>query len=127
MTLTIANLLAALCGLLALCGIGYYGLCLWSARSFRRHWRGRKLADFHPPVSILKPLRGADPGMYAAFQSHCRQDYPDYELIFGVAEADDPAVALVRQLQREFPERRIELVLSPHTARGTAERTLAFA
>jgi ceramide glucosyltransferase len=115
MSFAIPQLLALVCGLLALCGIGYYCLCLVSARNFLRHWRVRRLPEFAPPVSILKPLRGADPGMYEAFRSHCRQDYPEFEIIFGVAEADDPAVALVRQLQREFPARRIELVLCPQT------------
>jgi ceramide glucosyltransferase len=71
------------------------------------------LPDFAPPVSILKPLRGVDPGMYEAFRSHCLQDYPDFEFIFGVADAADPAVALVEQLQREFPQRRIKLVITP--------------
>lgn len=118
MSLDWIQLLAFVCGLLAVCGIGYYVLCLWSARNFLRHWRGRPLADFMPPVSLLKPLRGADPEMYEAFRSHCLQDYPEFEIIFGVAEADDPAVALVRQLQREFPDRPIELVLCPQ-ALGT--------
>ncbi len=113
MSLSASNLLAALCGLLAFCGIGYYCLCLWSACNFLRHWQRRALPDFQPAVSILKPLRGADPGMYEAFRSHCLQDYPKFEFIFGVAEADDPAVPLVQQLQREFPDRRIELVLCP--------------
>ena len=58
-----------------------------------------------PPISILKPLRGADPRMYEAFRSHCLQDYPEFEIIFGVAEAGDPAVAEVERLQREFPSR----------------------
>jgi ceramide glucosyltransferase len=58
----------------------------------------------------LKPLRGADREMYEAFRSHCFQDYPEYEIIFGVSLADDPAIELVHRLQQEFPERRIELV-----------------
>jgi ceramide glucosyltransferase len=84
-----------------------------SARNFRRDWKRTPQRDHTPPVSILKPLRGTDPGMYDAFRSHCLQDYPEYELIFGVAEADDPAVELVERLRQEFPERHIELVLCP--------------
>ena len=105
---------------LALCGIGYYLLCLWSARTFRRDWRRAhtQAAHYTPAVSILKPLRGADPGMYEAFRSHCLQDYPDYELVFGVADGNDPAIALVEQLRGEFPERRIQWVLCP-AALGT--------
>jgi ceramide glucosyltransferase len=95
----------------------YYLICLWSATSFVR---GRK-ADMSvrptqslPPVSILKPLKGTDPDIYESFRSHCLQDYPQYEIIFGVSDPDDPAVASVRQLQREFPGQAILLVVSPN-------------
>src|SRR5258708_40182794 len=88
--------------LFALCGTGYYALRLRGARSFRRDIR-KPLPQFAPPVSILKPLRGVDPAMYESFRSHCLQDYPEYEIIFGVAEADDPAVQAVDRLAKEFP------------------------
>ena len=55
---------------LAVCGMGFYGLCLWSARAFRRSGR-KPQPSFTPPVSILKPLRGVDPQMYESFRSHC--------------------------------------------------------
>jgi len=113
MTQALLNLVQFVTGLLAACGCGYYVLCLWSANSFRRYWRARARAEsyrFTPPVSILKPLRGADRHMLECFRSHCRQDYPEYEIIFGVSETDDPAIELVSQIKSEFPERRIELV-----------------
>src|SRR5215467_7810512 len=97
---------------LAVCGMGFYALCLWSARAFRRSGQ-QPLARFTPPVSILKPLRGVDPQMYESFRSHCVQDYPEYEIIFGVSEADDPAVDAVEQLMREFPNCPIQLVVCP--------------
>src|SRR5260370_14213051 len=87
-------------------GIGYYFLCLWGARAFARE-ANAPLPDFTPPVSILKPLRGTDPGIYESFRSHCLQDYPDYEIIFGISEPDDPAVPLVEQLKLESPQRKI--------------------
>jgi ceramide glucosyltransferase len=93
--------------------VGFYVLCLWSAYRFQRD-RSKSCPIFTPPVSILKPLRGADPQMYESFRSHCVQDYPEYEIIFGVSDPDDPAVASVQQLQREFPERSIRLVISPN-------------
>ena len=73
------------------------------------------VAAIMPPISILKPLRGADPLMYEAFRSHCLQDYPEFELIFGVADENDPAAAEVRRLQREFPTQPIKLVICPRT------------
>jgi ceramide glucosyltransferase len=90
----------------------YFILCLWSAARFHR---GRKsdagASPSFPPISILKPLKGTDPEMYESFRSHCLQDYPDYEIIFGVSEADDPAIALVERLKVEFPQRSVRLVI----------------
>lgn len=98
--------------ILALCGMGFYALCVWSARRFMRSGRRRAVA-FTPPVSILKPLRGVDPQMYESFRSHCVQGYPEYEIIFGVGEADDPAVEAVHRLMLEFPQCHIQLVVCP--------------
>ena len=95
----------------------YYILCLWSARVFLREKKsddGESAHTMLPPVSILKPLKGTDPDIYESFRSHCLQDYPEYEIIFGVSDPDDPAVASVQQLQREFPERSIRLVVCPN-------------
>jgi ceramide glucosyltransferase len=98
----------------AIAGCGYFLLCLWSARSFIRASRRRKSAPASaPPVSILKPLRGTDPDIYESFRSHCRQEYPEYELIFAVSDPDDPAIALVQRLQQEFPGHEIRLMVCP--------------
>jgi len=99
----------------------YYLICLWSAADFLRERKAGGAArptqcptQFLPPVSILKPLKGTDPDIYESFRSHCLQDYPEYEIIFGVSDPADPAVASVQQLQREFPDRAIQLVILPN-------------
>ena len=98
---------------LALAGMGYFLAAIVAARVFVASRRA-PLQPFAPGVSILKSLKGLDPGMIEAFRSHCRQDYAgDYELLFGVSSLDDPAVAAVEQLKLEFPERAIELILCP--------------
>ena len=92
----------------------YYLICWWSADVFvRRRNAGRKphSATKLPPISILKPLKGTDPDIYESFRSHCLQEYPEYEIIFGVSDPEDSAVASVKQLQREFPERKIRLIV----------------
>jgi ceramide glucosyltransferase len=98
----------------AVSGIAYYALCLWSAARFVQP---RKAADKSvraaQGVSILKPLRGTDPEMYESFRSHCLQDYPEYDIIFGVSNANDPAIQLVQQLKAEFPQRPIRLMVCP--------------
>lgn len=105
-----------LLGLLAVSS-AYPVASLACALSFDR-WRRRVLAapargdaDL-PPVSLLKPLRGAVPETFDTLASACRLDYPGLQIVFGVADAADPAVAVVRRLQAEFPGRDIELVVS---------------
>jgi len=107
------RLIEAIAALGAAAGAGYYLLCLWSARSFLRDSRRQALPPFTPSVSILKPLRGTDPEIYESFRSHCQQDYPEYELIFGVSDPEDPAIELVERLQRDFPQRSIRLMVCP--------------
>jgi ceramide glucosyltransferase len=95
----------------------YYLICLWSARAFlgdRKAGEDAGQTYVFPPVSILKPLKDTDPDIYQCFRSHCWQDYPEYEIIFGVSDPGDPAVASVEQLQREFPDHAIRLVVSPN-------------
>ncbi len=92
----------------------YYLLCLWGAATFlrgREAGEGARPTQALPPISILKPLKGVDPEIYESFRSHCQQDYPEYEIIFGVSDASDLASESVRALQKEFPHRRIVLVV----------------
>src|SRR5260370_20929028 len=95
----------------------FYLICLWSAASFLRERKAGGVArptQARPPVSILKPLKGTDPDIYESFRSHCLEDYPEYEIIFGVSDPHDPAVASVQRLQQEFPDHAIRLVVSPN-------------
>src|ERR1019366_6420179 len=107
----VLTVIAAVCALLALAGTAYFGLCVWAGRRFVG--KSRAVADFAPPVSLLKSLKGLDPHMYAAFRSHCLQDYGDYELLFGVSDPKDPALELVARLQQEFPQRAVRVVSCP--------------
>src|SRR5215813_11362858 len=88
----------------------YYLVAIYSAwRHFRtaRHPTGQ----FMPAVSILKPVRGLDPASYENFASFCRQDYVDYEIVFAVADEDDPAIETIRRLIDDFPRRSIRLLI----------------
>jgi ceramide glucosyltransferase len=98
--------------LLTLAGLAYLLLALWGTRDFARYWtQGRPGADFAPDVSILKPVKGVDPHMYAGLVSHCRQQYAgSFEIVFGVGSMDDPAVGEIERLRAEFPECAIRLV-----------------
>ena len=100
---------------LTVASMAYCLLVLVAVASFRRYARrSRQLPEFAPAVSILKPVKGFDDGMYEAFRSHCQQEYTgEYELIFGASSADDPAVAAVERLMGEFPARPMRLVICP--------------
>jgi len=105
-------------GILAL-GLGplfYYLVAIYSAwRFFRVAHRGAgqtpPAKDEAPPISVLKPIRGLDPGAYENFASFCRQDYPEFEILFAVNDAEDPAATIVRKLIADFPGRSIRLMV----------------
>jgi ceramide glucosyltransferase len=98
--------------LLTLAGLAYLLLALWGARSFAHFWRRRKPDNgFAPDVTILKPVKGVDPRMYAGLASHCRQKYAgQFEIVFGVSRLDDPAVGEIERLKAEFPDCAIRFV-----------------
>jgi ceramide glucosyltransferase len=89
----------------------YYGLVLYSAGHFIRVSKqdGDGTSDFTPPVSCLKPIKGLDEDAYENYASFCRQDYPEYEIVFCV-DPGDPAMPTLEKLVRDFPERDIRLV-----------------
>lgn len=96
---------------LAAAPLVYYLAATLAAWRFFSNERGRKLPDYAPPVSLLKPVHGADFGSYENFSSFCRQDYPNYEILFAVNDEYDPAVPLIERLITEFPQRQICLLV----------------
>ncbi len=79
-------------------------------------WRRRKSVRTPvklPPVTVLKPLCGAEPGLYENLRTFCQQDYPEFQIIFGVGDTADPALAVVARVVGEFPALPIEVVINP--------------
>ncbi len=77
-----------------------------------------------PPVSVLKPLCGADPSLEDNLATFFTQDHPDYELLFGVERDDDPALAVVEQLRERFPDVRVTVVVSRAEGQNPKVRNL---
>jgi ceramide glucosyltransferase len=66
-----------------------------------------------PAVTVLKPLCGAEPGLYENLRSFCQQDYPQYQIVFGVRDPADPALEVVERLIHEFPALALDVVVDP--------------
>ena len=73
--------------------------------------RGEKGCPYKPPVTILKPVKGMDAESFANFASFCEQDYPEFQIVFAVASASDPAVPVIKSLIDKFPTVDIDLVV----------------
>ncbi len=90
----------------------YYVIALYSTWAyFRRAPRPTATGQpFTPPVSNLKPIRGMDPGAYENFASFCRQDYPEYEIVFCVDGREDPVLPVIEKLMLDFPATKIRVL-----------------
>jgi ceramide glucosyltransferase len=103
----------------ALAAAAYYALVLVAAARWKKTTKARMPVPPEKttqagmpvllPVSILKPVYGRDPGFYEAIVSHATQDYPEFEILFGVKNPDDPALPDIERLRKEFPQLSISL------------------
>jgi ceramide glucosyltransferase len=101
-----ANLLLGAVAVVAVVNTLFSALALvWVTR------RRKGLPDFTPPVTIYKPLKGVDEDLEANLRSFFQLDYPEFQLLFGVADASDPAIAVVETLLAEFPNHDARLVV----------------
>ncbi len=110
MTLCPATLFSALLALVATAGAVQAIVGLGALRRFRR--RTVAPAGALPHVTIMKPLHGDEPMLEAALASCCRQNYPDFQIVFGLQNPSDPALHVLRRLQRRFPDVQMDVVVN---------------
>jgi len=94
---------------LSLVGCAYLGVSVWAVRRLKQ--RNPRRGAAAGPISVLKPLCGEDPDLAGNLRSFCTQDYPEVQVVFGVREESDPAVAIVRRLMAELPDADLTLVV----------------
>jgi ceramide glucosyltransferase len=109
---SIHSLLSAV-GLIGLAVAAGYALLALAAVLIWRSRQGSRPSVRLPPVTVLKPLCGAEPGLYENLRSFCQQEYPEFQIVFGVRDRDDPALAVVARLVAEFPSLSIDVVVDP--------------
>ena len=106
--LSARSVLAAAACAATLAGAGYLVFALDRMRRFRAEPQRREASS--PPITIFKPLHGNEPALYENLRSFCDQAYPQYQLIMGSADPEDPALEIARRLQREFASKDITVV-----------------
>src|SRR5450631_357120 len=100
-------------GLAVLCMAAVYSLLTFIAVLVWRLAEPGRVAASLPPVTLLKPLCGAEPGLYEHLRAFCLQDYSEYQIIFGVRDPADPARSVAERLAAEFPSLPIDIVVNP--------------
>jgi len=110
------GLIHPLMGIVGLAGLtiaaGYallavIAVLLWQMRRMPKESRPRL-----PPLTILKPLCGAEPSLYENLRSFCEQDYPEFQIVFGVLDPSDAALSVLERLVAEFPSLPIDVVIN---------------
>ena len=115
-----STLWLGVCGCVIAAVAMIYTVIAWIAVRLIRRASPMKLSSL-PPVTVLKPLCGAEYELYEALRSFCEQRYSRFQIVFGVRDAEDPAVAVVHRLQREYPGLDLQLAIDP-TQRGSSRK-----
>jgi len=112
MQIDFINITLIIATFLWLFSLGYLCFAFIALEHFK-YRKNKKVSsgNFSPPVTILKPIYGLDPDMLNCLRSFCQQDYPRYQVIFGLQDKNDPAIPLVKQVIKEFSDYDISFII----------------
>jgi ceramide glucosyltransferase len=99
--------------LIYLCSAGYLIFAIFALELF--NLKRKKLTtstEFHPAITILKPVYGLDPEMSENLRSFCQQDYPNYQIIFGLHSNNDPAIPIIKKVIKEFEDIDVSFIVN---------------
>ena len=119
--MTLSFLAEAMCLAFSICGSIFVALCVVTAFVFRRRIMEAPRANVLPPVTILKPLYGADKELLDNLRAACSLDYPEYQVLLSVQRLDDPAIPIMRQVEQEFGTERVTIVIAQGEARANGK------
>jgi ceramide glucosyltransferase len=88
----------------------FFVLALLGARRYQRDVAAEDWPHGTPPVSVLKPVHGLEPMLREHLESHFRQDYPEFELVFCARRRDDPALQIVDELAAQYPHVNVQVL-----------------
>jgi ceramide glucosyltransferase len=98
--------------LICLCSAGYLIFAIFAVEHFNlKRKNSETKTDFQPAVTILKPVYGLDPEMAENLRSFCQQDYPNYQIIFGLHDKNDPALPVIKKIIKEFKEIDVSFIV----------------
>ena len=104
-------MLAMVAVVVTVAGLAQAVIGWWAVRRYSRKRAEPQL--WQPPVTILKPLHGDEPMLEQALESFCNQDYPQFQIVFGMDDPADPALHVIRRLRARYPHLDIEVVIDP--------------
>jgi len=111
--MSVFHVLTGMMGMvLSLVSAGYETLALLAVLVWKLRKPPASSCQPSPAVTLLKPLCGAEPGLYENLRSFCRQDYSQYQIVFGVRDRSDPALKVVGRLINEYPSLSIDVVVN---------------
>lgn len=119
--MTLLFLAKAMCLAFTLFGSIFVVLCVITAFVFRGRIKNAPRAKVFPPVTILKPLYGADKELLDNLRAACSLDYPEYQVLLSVQRLDDPAIPIMRQVEQEFGTERVTIVIAEGEARSNGK------